>query len=220
MGKQSTFVINLNPPRQKCLYTWDVSKVLQFLRTRMPLCDLSLKMLTLKLIALVALTTASRAQTISALDITFMCKYVDKIVFYIQKVLKTSRPGVPLPKITFFKYEKPELCVVSTLQEYLKRTSEVHKSNYLFISFLTYRKVTTSTLARWLKLVLMLSGIKDFSAHSFRSSSTSAAFGAGVTLKTIMDTANWSSSKTFFKFYHKETTKSSNNFANAVLHSI
>lgn len=98
---------NLNPPRQKCLYTWDVSKVLQFLRTLMPLCDLSLKMLTLKLIALAALTTASRAQTISALHITFMCKYVDKIVFYIQKVLKTSRPGVSLPKITFFKYEKP-----------------------------------------------------------------------------------------------------------------
>jgi hypothetical protein len=37
-----------------------------------PLSELSLKLLTLKLIALIALTTAARAQTISALDIQYL----------------------------------------------------------------------------------------------------------------------------------------------------
>lgn len=72
---------NLNPPKAKCLQTWDVSKVLDYLSSLMPLSELSLKMLTLKLIGLVALTIASTAQTISLLDSQFMSKYHDKIVF-------------------------------------------------------------------------------------------------------------------------------------------
>ena len=208
---------NINPPKPKCLHTWDVSKVLNYLSGLMPLADLSLKILTIKLIGLVALTTASRAQTISLLNIQYMSTFHDKIVFYIQKVIKTSRPGVPLPKVTFVKYDKPELCVVSTLKEYLKRTSNIRKTNYLFISFKTYNKVTTSTLARWLKLLLQFSGIKDdFKAHSFRSTATSVAFKAGVSMQEILDTANWTNSRTFYKFYFKDVVKM-DSFASAVL---
>jgi hypothetical protein len=56
--------------------TWDVSVVLTFLFTLYPLSELSLKLLTYKLIALIALTTAARAQTISALDINYMSKFM------------------------------------------------------------------------------------------------------------------------------------------------
>jgi hypothetical protein len=46
-----------------------------------------------------ALTTAARAQSLSALDLKYMS--FDRrqciIVFHIQKLLKTSRPGVSLP---------------------------------------------------------------------------------------------------------------------------
>jgi hypothetical protein len=52
--------------------TWDVSVVLTFLFILHPLSELSLKLLTYKLIALIALTTAARAQTILALDINYM----------------------------------------------------------------------------------------------------------------------------------------------------
>lgn len=41
-------------------------------------------------------------------------------------------------------------------------------------------------------------------AHSFRGTSASVAYSSGVSIKEIMNAANWSSSKTFFKFYYKE----------------
>jgi hypothetical protein len=86
--------------------TWDVSVVLTFLFTLYPLSELSLKLLTYKLIALIALTTAARAQTILALDINYMSKFFDKYVFQIQQFLKTSRPGVSLPKVVLYKFDK------------------------------------------------------------------------------------------------------------------
>lgn len=104
---------NLNPPRVRYKFTWDVNMVLKFLITLYPLEDLSLKMLTFKLISLMALTTAARAQTLSALDVNYMSSSSDKmtVVFHIHDLLKTSRPGHSLPNIEIKSYVKPELCV-------------------------------------------------------------------------------------------------------------
>ena len=148
---------NFNPPRARYSFTWDVNMVLDFLCTLYPLANLSLKDLTLKLIALVALATAARAQSLSALDFKFMHKNEeqDVIVFQIQELLKISRPGVSLPNIVLRKFDKPQVCVVRTLLYYIFRTKDVRKSSSLFISYVTYCKVTSSTLSRWLKTVLL-----------------------------------------------------------------
>jgi hypothetical protein len=86
--------------------------------------ELSLKQLTYKIIALIALTTVARAHTISALDINYMSKFFDKYVFQIQLLLKTARPGVFLPKVVLYKFDKEKkvLCVFHTLNEYIDRT--------------------------------------------------------------------------------------------------
>jgi hypothetical protein len=62
--------------------------------------------------------------------------------------------------------------------------------------------VTTSTLARWLKSVLELSGINSsiFKAHSFRGAAASAAFLSGCKMKDILLTANWSKFLFIFAF--------------------
>lgn len=213
---------NSNPPKVRYTYTWDVSIVLDFLCTLYPLEDLSLKLLTLKLVSLVALTTAGRTQTLSALDIRFMkvIQTQNIVVFHINELLKTSRPGVSLPAITLKAFDKPELCVVKTLLFYIERTKGVRKASRLFVSFATFNAVTTSTLARWLKTVLDLSGIDNnlFKAHSFRGASVSKAFASGCTLKDILSTANWSSARTFYKFYHKDVSSNSNSdFSSSVL---
>jgi hypothetical protein len=75
---------NIKPVKPRIMTTWDVSVVLTFLFTLYRLSELSLKLLTYKLIALIALTTAARAQTILALDINYMSKFFDKYVFQIQ----------------------------------------------------------------------------------------------------------------------------------------
>lgn len=212
---------NLNPSRPKVRTSWDVSKVLCFLRNLMPVHEISLRLLTFKLIALIALTTASRAQTLLALDLRYMSVFADKVIFQIQKLLKTCKPGTPVHRVVLHKFSDNRLCVVSTLHEYLKRTKNNRKSSTLFVSYKTFNPVSTCTLARWLKNVLELSGIRNFTAHSFRGTSASVAYSSGVSIKEIMDAANWSSSKTFFKFYYKEVNiagcDTDGNFVNTVL---
>ena len=209
---------NLKPVKPRISFTWDASIVLRYLVILFPLSELSLKLLTLKLIALIALTTAARAQTISALDIQYLVKFMDRYVFQIQTLLKTSKPEVPSPNVVLYKFQKKELCVVHTLDEYLSRTSDIRKTNKLFIYFQTFNSITTCNLARWLKEVLFLSDIdiSKFSAHSFRGAATSKALGLGVSLKYIRDTANWSSAKTFYKFYNKDILPA-NNIASNIL---
>lgn len=218
-----TGCFNLRPPRARYNFTWDVQLVLKYLCSLYPLEELSLKLLTFKLITLVALITASRAQTLSAMDLKFMSYSSDRTtyVFHIHDMLKTTRPGNNLPNVVLKQYDKPELCVVRTLRRYIVCTRKIRKSTYLFVSYMNLLKVTTSTLARWLKTVLTLSGvdISTFKAHSIRGASTSAALAAGCSMKDVLSTANWASAGTFQKFYHKKVSVVDNTFAGYVLSS-
>lgn len=54
----------LRPPRTRYSYIWDVSIVLNRLRTKYPVNGLSLKQASQKLLMLIALTTAQRLQTL------------------------------------------------------------------------------------------------------------------------------------------------------------
>lgn len=178
---------NLNPSRPKVRTSWDVSKVLCFLRNLMPEHEISLSLLTFKLIALIALTTPTRAQKLLALDLRYMSVFADKVIFQIQKLLKTCKPGT---KVLLHKFSDNILCVVSMLHEYLKRTKNNKKSSTLFVSYKPFNPVSTCTPARWLKNVPELSGIKNFTAHSFRGTSASVAYSSGVSIKEIADAAN------------------------------
>ena len=70
-----------------------------------------------------ALTFVSRASTIHCLDLRFMVKLEDAYIFTFHKLHKSWWKGKAPPKLYFCKYQKDqELCVVSALDEYLKRT--------------------------------------------------------------------------------------------------
>lgn len=137
----------MNPPRVRYTLTWDVSAVLDFLSTLYPLEDLSLKMLTYKLDALIALTTAARAQTLLFLDTRYMHILEDSALFEISKLIKTTRLGFSNCPITLKKFSQPELCVFRTLLCYLDKFKELRKSSSLLESFSTFKVVTTCTLA-------------------------------------------------------------------------
>lgn len=161
-------------------------------------------MLTLKTVALVALATAPRAQTLLAMNLDNMLVERKAVVFLISDVLKTSRVG------NFFSlriehFDDEALCAMHTLLHYIQITKKVRLSRYIFVSFVTFRWITSSTIARWLKLVLELSG-KDsgiFKAHSFRGATASVAYNRGCALQTILKTANWKTDKNFKKFYSR-----------------
>ena len=77
-----------------------------------------------------------------------------------------------------------------------------------------------STIARWLRTVMASSGIdvSYFQAHSTRGAATSTAARAGLSTAQILKAADWSSERTFTKFYKREVTSSE--FEAAVLASV
>ena len=80
--------------------------------------------------------------------------------------------------------------------------------------------VTSSSIVRWLKTCSSESGIDTgiFKAYSVRGASSSTAAASGVTTMDILQAADWSSERTFEKFYHRPTQDKSS-YAKAVLSS-
>ena len=79
------------PPKPRYNKIWDVNTVLQFMRNMNDSKDLPLKDLTLKLVMLIALTTASRGQLLHLLDLQEWLKKITALRLW----LKVSLP-VPL----------------------------------------------------------------------------------------------------------------------------
>ena len=107
------------------------------------------------------------------------------------------------------KFTDESLCPVTCLTTYLDRTKDWRQTNdkpRLFLSFKKpHKPVASSTVSRWIKEIIVKSGIKDgiFKGHSVRSASTSAAKASGLSIDTIISMADWTSASTFNKFYYK-----------------
>ena len=119
---------NIRPSLPKYTTTWDPDIVLNYSN--------SLKQLSHKFATLLCLLPGQRHQTISKLPINHMALTNDKCTFYVDAILKTITPGYHPPStelLGFPKYGK--LCIISTLNVYLKKTETVRKSEQLLVSF-------------------------------------------------------------------------------------
>lgn len=201
-------VYNLRPTKPKYVETWDVSKVLRYLKTLSPVVDLDLKRLTYKLVMLTALTQASRSQSISLLCIKNMKKDQKSLTLYFSGLLKQSRKGKVNPSAVFHLYEPDvDICVYRTLLEYLQKTEEIRGTEtQLILSYIKpHKPVVTTTISRWIKIVMKNSGIdvEQYTAHSTRSAISSKVKKFGVPVTEIMKVAGWSTVQTFARFYDK-----------------
>ena len=76
---------------------------------------------------LVASLSGQRCQTIHALDVNNMVLTKDRCTFYIQELLKTSRPGKNFGKLELRAYHPDKrLCVVTFLEEYVRLATKSH----------------------------------------------------------------------------------------------
>ena len=216
----------MRPPQPRYNCTWNVATVLNYFKSLPDNRRLSIKQLTHKLTMLIALVTASRCSSLTAIDINHMSKSSDgSYVFWLVKPSKRVTVNKPFHNFRIARFQaNRNLCPVRTLQEYLNRTSHLRDNadssmTQLLLSYSKpYHPVVSSTVARWLKTVLKEAGIDTscFKAHSTRGASTSAAAAAGVTTQDIMKTADWSSATTFANFYNRSTQSE---FGQAVLAS-
>ena len=210
-------IYHSRPPVPRYAATWDVSKVLKYLSTLTPLKHISLKDLTLKLTMLISLTSADRGQSLALMDILQKSISHSKVTFYITEITKTSNPTKKCKEIVLPAFDDKSLCVKHTLIHYLDRTKRLRggKSRLLISYRRPHNAVTSATISRWIKTVLLRSGITGYGAHSTRGAATSSALNSGVPIQTIMRAADWSLQSTFTKFYKRE--QDNTEFGRAIL---
>jgi hypothetical protein len=190
---------------------WDVEIVLVYLRKLSPVKTLTLKDLTLKLVMLLALTCVTRAQTLHLLSLDYLEKKTSSFSFCIVENLKQSRPGYtnPMFKVKSYPVDR-RLCPLLVLKEYLFRMKNRRKSQYLLVSYIKpHDRITTSTISRWIRVVLQRSGIDvtKFKAHSVRAAATSKVVSNHTPVQDIMKLAGWTLESTFSRFYNKKIVK-------------
>lgn len=213
---------NLKPNKPRYDHTWDPEVVLNYL-AGLNNEKISLEVLSKKLAMLLALTTGHRVQTLSLIDTRNIVWNNKGVEIKIPDRIKTTRRNANQPTLFLPHFaEKPEICVVRTLEAYLHRTTDLrpptcHK--LLLAVKKPHHEANPQTLSRWIKGILGESGIDTtiFSAHSTRHASTSAASRKGVSLDVIRKTAGWSSnSDTFARFYDRPL-RTQGLFAKAIL---
>ena len=97
-----------------------------FLSKWHPKESLSLKQLTLKTVALVALTSSDRAQSLHALRVDQAHFSTEGLVFVIPSILKHTRRGSPASKIVCVSWDAPELNVEDYFLYYMSNTLKYH----------------------------------------------------------------------------------------------
>ena len=176
--------------------------------------SLSLKLMSLKLVTLLALTRPSRSNDLSNLSLQAMRMLPDGVQFNPVCLSKQSRPSRPLKPFIFPSFpsfpSNKRLCPKEAVQAYLSRTESLRgeEKDKLLLSYVKpHNPISSSSVARWIVNLLNLARIDTdtFKSHSMRSASASAAPSAGITTNQIMDTADWRSESVFERFYYKPT---------------
>ena len=202
------------PSLPRYTVTYDSDILLKYLNSLPTNSQLLLDTLTKKLCTLLAILSGQRAQTIGAINLDF--HHLDpsdtKLVFYIHKVLKTTRPKFHQAPLEFWAFpENVKLCPINCFKEYRDRTEQIRANacpddKQLFISYVyPHLPVKPATLARYVTV---------FTAHSTRSASTSKANKMGLSLKEIAKAAGWTRESTFQKYYNLPISK---NFGHTLL---
>ena len=204
------------PSLPRYTVTYDVNIVLKYLKTITT--KMTFKQLTYKVVMLLCLLTGHRDQSINEIDIKFMHKDENQMVFYIPVMLKNTTSKFHPQPLTLVRYPDESLCVVKHLEVYMDVTKDLRGNNTRLLLSLVppHTNVTTSTVSRWVRSVLKEAGIDvtTFSSHSTRSAATSFAKAKGLSIDEIRSAAGWANSSTFAKHYNKVIVP---NFGNTIL---
>jgi len=148
-------MLNMRPPKPRYTHTWDVHLVTKYLSSLGKTKLLPLKLLSIKLAMLFALSCPERALSLAKLDLRH-CRLAPEGVFFTH--VSPRKRGSPdqLPQAFFVSFPHNErLCPVGTLRHYLKATRNLcpvfpaSKPDPLFVSYIKpHHPITTPTLSR------------------------------------------------------------------------
>ncbi len=221
----------LRPVRPTAVPSWDLSVVLEGLVTAPfePLESASDRILTLKVVLLLALTSLKRVGDLQAFSVSETCMDFPpglvKVTLrprpgYIPKVLSTSFRSQVVMLHSFhpppFASSEDErlhlLCPVRALKLYVDRSKVWRKSPQLLICFGAGRRgfaTSKQRISHWVRDAISLAyearklpSPLSLRAHSTRGVASSQALFRGVPLEDICVAAGWSSPHTFVRFYN------------------
>lgn len=224
--------------RKPLVPSWDLPTVLEALSGSPfePLESADLRVLSLKTILLLALTSARRISELQALSVHTSCLQFSpdygKLMLrpnpaFVPKVSDSAYSCSTLELLAFhpppFADEGEKLlnslCPVRALRIYMDKTKGFRKSNQLFVSWAPSHKgraLTRQRLSYWVVEAITLAyesrGLQPperLRAHSTRSMATSWALFRGTLVRDICAAASWASPHTFVRFYRLDVTETS-----------
>ena len=209
-------VFNSRPPKVKILPEWDLQLVLNMLQKQPfePSSKASLKHITFKLIFLMAISTFRRCSDLQSLKIGkgSVCVQKKGITFIRHGLAKQDRESHFGSKIFVPAFEENyRLDPKRALYWYLKKTQLLRVSSDGTVErkiFLALNKphqaVSTQTISNWIVQTIRMAYDDQklkVKAHSTRAIGPSWALYKGASMKSILDTADWSKESTFTQFY-------------------
>ena len=216
-------VFNSRPPQPRYCFIWNVQTVIDFIKSEWAKNEyLSGKYLTYKLTMLLGLTSAPQVLSLQHLDITFTTQGTNNYMFTFGKLHKAWRKGKPPPSLKVYTFEEnTKLCVIATLEEYLKRKKVwcgKDKSQLLLSFIKPHNPVVSSTISGWIKNALREADIDTeiFKGHSTRSASTSKAGLIGLSVTDSLERGSWSYASTWQRFYNRQVEPSAEKYQNKV----
>ncbi len=200
-------IYNRNPPRPRYSHTWDVRIVLDYLKLLGQPKELDLMPLSCKTVMLVALATFFRVSDLRNIARSSI-RFSESVSFSLMEPRKSQHSGA-LQSFELHRHPDSRQCPVLALKAYCHVTDRLRKSSGrdgLFLSCIRpHDPVSKTTIAGWLKKVLLEAGIDEgFSAHSTRAAASSKAVIEGVPVDTILRQASWANESTFSRFYRRD----------------
>lgn len=213
-------VYNERPPEKRLVPEWDLLLVLGMLKETPfePLKRASIKHLTWKTCFLIAVTSFRRCSDLQSLRLGEGCVNVQSkgVTFVRQGLSKQDRPNhtpshVFIPAFSDNKKLDPKRC----LAVYLKRTEEFRRQDekdetQLFLSVnKPHKPVSRQTISKWIVNTIKFAykqkhkTVDNVKGHSTRSIGPSWALFKGVSMRSIMESADWARESTFVKHYLK-----------------
>lgn len=186
------------PSARNNVAVWNPCILLNHLKT-MP--TTTFEEINMKCVTLLKICSMQRSHTLTLIDkdnVHFLNDDSEVVIFIFEHLkVRRNRPSFTCK---FNRFSDPDLCVVQCLKKLIQLSPSTSK---LFVSVRKpHKQVTSDTISRWVKCVMNKAGIDTavFTAHSTRSASTSTAV-AGIGIDDVLKLADWSSEKTFKKFY-------------------
>lgn len=201
-----------NPPQPRYSEIWDPEKVSSFIGSLGENRNLTLKVLTSKLVTLIALATWMRVAEVTAISFQSIIFTQKGVKFSLDRLRKTQRCG-PLKSFEMESRPDTKICPVSALREFLERTKEFRPasggSRLLITLVKPHKPVSSNTVSRWIKSMLREAGVdtSNFGAHSTRSAAASRAVVEGAPVDAILRAGSWAHEATFNRFYNRASTR-------------